>query len=311
MHKTLISRRGLLAGAALAAFAPRALAHDEDAALNFLVIGDWGEHSSGQIAVSQAMAHVADEIGSDFVISTGDNFYSRGVESVTDPQWTQTFEAAFAAPSLQTPWYAVLGNHDYRGSVDAELDYTIASPRWQMPSRYWRSDMNLGAETASFFFLDTFPLTHLPSLRARVPMLGDRDEAQEQLRWLERALAASNARWKIAVGHHLILSSGSHGGSETLYDHVRPLLERYGVRAYFNGHDHNLEYLSDGGVSYICSGAGSEAREVRAPLAQTRFAYGRGPGFVSCRLNSETLIVRFHDATGAVLYRTEIASTSA
>ncbi|MEZ6024153.1 MAG: metallophosphoesterase [Hyphomonadaceae bacterium] len=212
---------------------------------------------------------------------------------------------------LQTPWYAVLGNHDYRGSVDAELDYTIASPRWQMPSRYWRSDMDLGAETASFFFLDTFPLTHLPMLRARVPMLGDRDEAQEQLRWLERALAASNARWKIAVGHHPILSSGSHGGSETLYDHVRPLLERYGVRAYFNGHDHNLEYLSDGGVSYICSGAGSEAREVRAPLEQTRFAYGRGPGFVSCRLNSETLVVRFHDATGAVLYRTEIASTSA
>jgi len=172
------------------------------------------------------MGRVGADIGSAFVVSTGDNFYSSGVHSVDDPQWTETFENAFSAPSLQTPWYAVLGNHDYRGSISAEIEYTAQSPRWEMPARYWRQDIAAGADTASFFMLDTFPMTHLDSTRARVPILGDGGEAHTQLRWLEAELAASRARWKLVVGHHPILSSGAHGGEMTLQEHLRPLLQR-------------------------------------------------------------------------------------
>jgi len=296
------SRRGFLAGAASVAASPQAFA--QSAATSFLVIGDWGESTNGQHAVASGMGRVGAEIASAFVVSTGDNFYSRGVQSVDDPQWTETFENAFSAPSLQTPWYAVLGNHDYRGSVAAEIDYTIQSPRWHMPARYWRQDIAVGADTAAFFMLDTFPLTHIGSTRARVPILGDRSEARAQLRWLETELATSNARWKIVVGHHPILSSGAHGGDEVLLELVRPLLQRYTVNAYFNGHDHNLELIRDGTVSYIFSGAGSEFRPLRAPLPQTRFAHG-GLGFVSCRL-SDAFSVCFHDADGRDLYAAQI-----
>jgi acid phosphatase len=300
----LFTRRVVLGAGVCAALAPNAFA---DASLSFLVVGDWGEHSDGQVAVAEAMASVAAEIGSAFVISTGDNFYSSGVASVDDPQWTTTFEQAFSAQSLQTPWYAVLGNHDYRGSISAELDYTVHSERWRMPARYWQQDVPIGDGVAAFFFLDTFPLTHLPTLRARVPVLGDASEAHAQLAWLERALSSSSARWKFAVGHHPIVSSGSHGDSPALVEHLRPLLSRYNVAAYFNGHDHDLEYLRDGRLSYVCSGAGSEFRHFRTQRPQTVFGYDSGVGFVSCILEGAHLRLRFHDASGAQLYASILA----
>src|ERR1700690_841579 len=37
----------------------------------------------------------------------------------------------------------------------------------------------------------------------------------------------------------------------------KPLLDRYGVRAYFNGHEHNLEHIAVDGVHYLTCGAGS------------------------------------------------------
>lgn len=297
-----VSRRAFLAGATALAATPRAFA--QPVSLSFLVVGDWGESTAGQHTVADAMGRIGAEIDSAFVISTGDNFYSRGVSSVHDRQWTETFESAFTAQSLQTPWYAVLGNHDYRGSVDAEINYSAQSRRWRMPARYWRQDVAVGSDRASFFMLDTFPLTRMETARARIPVMGDSSESQTQLRWLESELAASNARWKIVVGHHPVLSSGAHGGEPVLQERVQPLLQRYAVNAYFNGHDHNLEHLQDGEVNYICSGAGSQSRSLREPLPQTRFAHS-GLGFVSCRLDAD-LSVRFHDAEGRVLYAAQI-----
>ncbi|MGD9965685.1 MAG: purple acid phosphatase family protein [Hyphomonadaceae bacterium] len=304
-NEPLCTRRALLGAGVCLGAAPAALA--QEPSLSFLVIGDWGEHSDGEVAVAGAMARVAAELNTAFVVSTGDNFYSSGVESVDDPQWTETFEQVFSAASLQTPWYAVLGNHDYRGSVAAEMNYTIQSPRWRMPARYWQQDFAAADGGASFFFLDTFPLTHLPLLRARVPVLGDSAGAHAQLAWLERALASSPARWKFVVGHHPIVSSGAHGGAPALYHHVRPLLLRYGVAAYFNGHDHDLEYLRDGRLSYICSGAGSEVRRLRRARPQSVFGYDGGVGFASCSIAGATMQLRFHGGDGAELYASTLA----
>lgn len=299
------TRRAILAATALATVAPSAFA--DTPSISFLVVGDWGERSDGQAAVADAMGRVAADIGSAFVISTGDNFYSRGVASVDDPQWIATFEDAFTAPSLQTPWYAVLGNHDYHGSVTAEMDYTVRSTRWRMPARYWQQDISVGDDGAALFMLDTLPLTHMPSLRARVPVIGDHNEALAQLAWLERALASSRARWKFVIGHHPILSSGAHGGSPALVEHLRPLLRRYNVAVYFSGHDHDLEYLRDGPLSYVCCGAGSEFRPMRARVLPSLFAYDSGVGFASCRVRGSHMDLAFHDGAGAQLYSSTLA----
>jgi tartrate-resistant acid phosphatase type 5 len=62
-----------------------------------------------------------------FVVSTGDNFYSHGLKGPHDPYFKQTFSDMYSAPSLQVPWYAVLGNHDY-GEANSALLWACASP---------------------------------------------------------------------------------------------------------------------------------------------------------------------------------------
>ncbi|MEZ5956978.1 MAG: tartrate-resistant acid phosphatase type 5 family protein [Hyphomonadaceae bacterium] len=293
-----ISRRSLLTATAALVAAPRAYA--SPGRLDFLVVGDWGDpHVQAQREVATAMGEVAGAAASDFVISTGDNFYNRGVRSTTDPQWRTTFEEIYTAPSLQTPWYVVLGNHDYAGVPGAEVAYTATSPRWRMPARYWREDMSLSDDAiASFFFLDTTPITRLAGVRDHLP--GTTGDARPQLRWLEQELAACTSRWKILVGHHPILSSGNHGPSQAVAEHLRPLIERYRVQAYINGHDHDLEHLQENGVHYICSGSGSEARSIHA-VPQSRFAYAH-TGFASCALTSSEFRLTFYDSAGRNIY---------
>lgn len=297
------SRRNIILGAGAFAIAPNAFA--QASGLRFLVVGDWGQHSDQQRQVARAMEAVASDAASRFVISTGDNFYPSGVASVRDHQFRDSFEDIYASPALQTPWYVVLGNHDYEGSPNAEIAYSARSSRWRMPARYWVEEMRVGAETASFYFLDTTPIARLSNAAAHVPLLGTSHEAHRQLEWLEQRLAADRSAWKIVVGHHPILSSGNHGEAPALAERVKPLLERYRVQVYFNGHDHDLEHLIDGGVNYVCSGSGALSRQI-APVEQSRFAFAH-LGFVSCALEPDAIALRFHAEDGAVVHEAQVA----
>lgn len=296
------SRRNIMLGLAAGLAAPNAFAQTSN--LHFLVVGDWGQASERQRRVAGAMADIASRDQARFIISTGDNFYPRGVSSVNDPQFENSFEDIYAAPSLQTPWYVVLGNHDYEGSPNAEIAYSGRSARWRMPSRYWAEEMNIGDQRATFYFLDTTPISRLSNAASLVPVLGTAGEAREQLQWLQERLAADRSAWKIVVGHHPIFSSGNHGESPAVAERIRPLLERYRVQAYFNGHDHNLEHLVEGGVNYVCSGSGALSRQI-VSVAQSRFAYAN-TGFASCGLNADALTLRFHDSSAAIIYETRI-----
>lgn len=249
------------------------------------------------------MATAAEAAGSRFVISAGDNFYESGVQSVTDTQWKTSFEDVYTAPSLQTPWYTVLGNHDHRGSAQAQVDYSRVSPRWRMPSRYYAvSGAQHGAPHRDLFFLDTTALVagYGP---ASPPAL--QRAATAQLDWLDAELGRSRAAWKLVVGHHPVHSGGSqHGDTPALLAKVKPLLETHGVQAYLNGHDHDLQHVRRGPVDYIGTGAGSAVRAVR-PIEGTRFCVAR-PGFALFNLSAETLALEFRDFTGATIYRTAL-----
>ncbi|MEZ5960094.1 MAG: tartrate-resistant acid phosphatase type 5 family protein [Hyphomonadaceae bacterium] len=302
MNSFDVSRRTvLLAGGSYLA-APKAFAQAQT--LHFAVIGDWGQASAQQRQVADALAGVALQTNPRFIISTGDNFYPRGVGSVSDPQFRESFEEVYSAASLQRPWYVVLGNHDYEGSPNAEIAYSARSSRWRMPSRYWAEQVDAGGVAATFYFLDTTPIARLNNAAAHVPLIGSSGEAREQLEWLEQRLSTDTSPWKIVIGHHPIFSSGNHGDTPAVAERIRPLLERYGVQAYFNGHDHDLEHLVHAGVNYVCSGSGALSRQVE-PVEHSRFAYA-DIGFASCALDSEALTLRFHDRTQAVIYEAQI-----
>lgn len=58
----------------------------------------------------------------DFIVALGDNFYPAGITGVLDPLWKTCWEDMFLTHgTLRVPWHAVLGNHDYMGSPEAEV----------------------------------------------------------------------------------------------------------------------------------------------------------------------------------------------
>lgn len=78
------------------------------------------------------MGRIGEKMDIDFVVSTGDNIYDSGMKSIDDPAFQVSFTDIYTSPSLQKPWYSVLGNHDYRGDVEAQLSPVLRSmdSRW-------------------------------------------------------------------------------------------------------------------------------------------------------------------------------------
>lgn len=72
----------------------------DENALKFLVVGDWGGvdtrpyYTAAQWHVAEQMGSKAEEIGADFTVSVGDNFYGDGVQNVDDPRFKETFEVS-------------------------------------------------------------------------------------------------------------------------------------------------------------------------------------------------------------------------
>jgi acid phosphatase len=290
---------GILASLALGVAAPASAAGS--APLSFLVVGDWGDAGSRETAsaVATAMGKIGEKHAVSFVVSTGDNFYERGVSSVTDPLWQKAFEDIYTAPALQVPWYVVLGNHDYSGNTDAQLAYTRKNKRWTMPARYYKISKALPGSAADFFFLDT---QHLK----RDDWFGRlfSEKPDEQLTWLEAELAASTARWKIVVGHHPVFSGGEHGDNDEMIRKLKPLLDRYGVAMYLCGHDHDLEALQSEMVAYFVSGSGSRTRPMRWH-EKSLFA-SPGPGFLLVELKAKGGTASFFDDKAALLYSRDL-----
>jgi len=126
------TRRSFLGGTALLATGFGRCSNAATSDPTFLVLGDWGTGSTAQRKIAVQMAKTAKAIGARFVISTGDNFYEDGVESVLDPQWKTSFEEVYDQPALMIPWYITLGNHDHHGNIVAQVDYT--NSRWRLPA---------------------------------------------------------------------------------------------------------------------------------------------------------------------------------
>lgn len=316
MEDTLVNRREVLTSIAAAATLtalPRALQAASAGALNLLVVGDWVRNgTSHQREVAAQMGKTAESRGSRCVISVGDNFYEDGVQSTSDPLWRSSFEEIYAARSLQVPWYAALGNHDYRGVPQAQVDYARSSVRWRMPSRYYKvAGSDIGAPHVDLFVIDTSPLVQ--QYRNKVhSVIAENVASQDvpaQLRWLDEQLAESAAPWKLVIGHHTIHSGGSgHGDTPEMKELIEPLLQKHGVQAYINGHDHDLQHIRRGGVDYVCCGAGSEVRPVQS-IEGTLFCEARS-GFAAVRSDPDALTFEFRDFSGACLYRSAVPRRS-
>ncbi len=279
--------------------------------ISFLVVGDWGrDGASHQRDVAEQMDIAATQYDCACVVSVGDNFYEDGVLSVDDPKWRSSFEDIYNGPRLlRTPWYVALGNHDYGGVPQAQVDYTARSARWKMPARYFKvAGASLGHPSADLFIIDTCPMIDENATGGNA-MAGNvkTQDAKAQLAWLDRELGASQARVKFVFGHHTLFSGGStHGDTPDLITRLLPILRKHSVTAYINGHDHDLQHIVRDGVDFVCTGAGSEVRPV-GPVEGTRFCVGRS-GFSIVTVSGDQAHLEFRDFTGASLYRAALTA---
>jgi hypothetical protein len=292
------------------------------AEVRFVAMGDTGTGEDGQYRVAAAVRELCAAEGCDLVLLLGDNLYDAGAESVTDPIWRDAFELPYAG--IDVPFYAVLGNHDYGGTLlGAELGgvgnqfergavqvaYAERSARWNMPATHY----TLRVGPVGMILLDTNSI------------VWDDVTHGDQRAWWPTALAEiGGAPWRIAAGHHPYRSNGSHGnaGSYEGLDGVDlpiPLPQFSGVDLaaffdelvcgavdlYLSGHDHDLEWLEPGPcgtTELVVSGAGAEARGLERTETVARWGDGTSLGFLYVVADERSLTGRFVDETGAVRF---------
>ena len=285
----------------------------QEEALHFFVLGDWGRNGQfNQQDVADMMDKSAYVLEPEMVLSTGDNFYDDGVASVQDYHWISSFEQVYRGQYLHCPWYVVLGNHDYRGNVQAEIDYTNISRRWNLPSRYYTKDFTSDdGGKIDFIFIDTSPFEEdYYEEETYRDAVSDQDTTA-QLVWMDSVLSASDADWKIVVGHHPLYSGGMRlYQTGNIERHLAPVFQKHQVDLYFAGHEHDLQHIKpdNARTHHVISGAGSEIRPT-GMMEHSKFAQSV-PGFVIASVTRSTILLQFVDVQGVVIHKYSIEKDS-
>src|SRR5215471_926023 len=256
MKETMTRREALLSLATLAAgtaIKPNSVfaAQPAKSRLRFPLVGDCGTGDRDQIGIAKQMFDAHRQSAFDFAVAVGDNIYPNG----SARYFTKHFEQPFAALLKErVSFHAVLGNHDVQEGRQDQCQY----PLFNMGGRNYYT-VKQGEGLLDLFMLDST----------------DCDAAQ--IGWLEQQLQGSTARWKLAVLHHLLYSSGKkHGSDLNLRRKLEPLFVRYGVNAVFSGHDHIYERtLPQQGIQYFVTGAGGDlyrgSVDLRSPFRATSY----------------------------------------
>lgn len=269
-----------------------------------VVIGDFGEEATkpqeGAKAVFAAIKARHQRAGQAYAfgITVGDNFYPSGVSSRAqlDERWQ-----ASGYDSLKIPFYATLGNHDYRGSVDAQV--VDNGSTWKMPFTYY----TFASAHSRFVAIDTDEGTLGHGNPFLLFGLIQRRWSTTQRDWVDSALQAhAGATWKIVYGHHPIYSDGAHGDSRRLLrsGSLRQVLRDRRVDLYIAGHDHDLQHHAPGPnderIHFIVAGGGG--RETRS-IARKRAAFAQSAfGFAELVIDEKTLTFRIIGSDGRVLH---------
>jgi hypothetical protein len=101
--------------------------------LTFLVVGDWGVDlgdpvaRKDQLAVARSMRSRARVLQPQFVLSTGDQAYPSGVNSIHEAyvRFRRSFTSTYGRLAAETPWYWTPGNRKCGAAAAA------AAPAWR------------------------------------------------------------------------------------------------------------------------------------------------------------------------------------
>ncbi|KAI1708326.1 calcineurin-like phosphoesterase domain-containing protein [Ditylenchus destructor] len=314
-----------------------------DSKLDFLIIGDTGGlpiypyYSYAQNQVARAMARTADKGSNslDFVLNLGDNFYFNGVEDIYDSRFEKSFEEVYSDLALSVPWFTIAGNHDHLGNISAQLMHTNFSSKWTFPKLFYKVRYKFGSASTptivDILMLDTIVLCGNTKKDPNGPPPEYVELAAEQWRWIEDNLRDSDADFLLVAGHYPVYSTSEHGPFKCLIEKLDPLLRKYEVTAYFNGHDHNLQHirlLKPGGNGkgttmnyFVCGAASRSDRSFKNsdavpenalifryptgwnPFSQIGFSNG---AFIHAEINADRMQMKFYTGKQDVKYETTL-----
>lgn len=195
--------------------------------VKFLYVGDAqnGVRSHWARLIRSAFSAAPD---ADFILHAGDlvNRASR------DYEWAEWFEAVGFIHGM-IPALPVAGNHEYArlGVGERQTDRLL--------SILWRPQFTLPLtpELPADLQEAAYELRYSKDVHVFV-LSTQNSQIAEQAEWLDAALDASDARWKIVSMHHPIFSSGRGRDSPERRAFLLPVLQRHQVDLVLQGHDH-------------------------------------------------------------------------
>mgnify|MGYP000285114108 FL=1 len=274
--------------------------------LNFYLANDLGRNGYyDQKPIAELMGRMAENVDIECVIAAGDVHHFEGVRSVNDPLWMTNYELIYNHPELMIPWYAILGNHEYRGNPQAVIDYTNISGRWNMPARNYTFVLENDGITIRMVMVDTAPLIDKYRKDSQKYPDACKQDINQQLNWIDSVLTSAKEDWVIVVGHHPIFAETGKDDSERLdlqkrLDNV--LRKHANVDMYLCGHIHNFQYIrpKDSKIDYVVNTSGSLSRKVK-PIEGTQFCSDES-GFSLITADKKELKLHMINKTGKVIY---------
>ena len=244
---------------------------NKEGSLKFAVLGDFGNGSTAQYQLAAQMVASHERFHYDLVVSTGDNLIGS--------ERPQDFKVKFELPykpllDAGVKFYATLGNHDAREQRQYKL-------------------FNMGGESYYVF---------TPAPDVRFFMLESTYPTPEQFAWLESELKASSQKWKIAVFHNPLYSSGRyHGSDRGLREILEPLFLNYNVSVVLNGHDHVYERVKpQKGIAYFVVGSGGELRagNIDRKTGMTAMGFDADRAFMTAEIAGDEMYFNAISRTG-------------
>ena len=212
----------------------------------FAAIGDFGEACDDLGPEHEAaVAALVKSWNPDYIITTGDNNYPLGEAFTIDTNIGQfysdfiyPYHGGWPSAATENRFWPALGNHDYTPDPPTpHYDY-----------------FTLPGNERYYEHTDAENVVHLFALDSCGSEPDGNTAGSTQGAWLQNALAASTAAWKIVYNHHCPYSSSepySPGVSTARWPYGS-----WGADAVLSGHAHHYERLVTEGIPYFVNGAG-------------------------------------------------------
>ena len=258
----------------------------------FAVIGD-----------TESRPHINDRLSNliwnerpNFLINLGD--LTDGGKKPHRYEWTHEYFLGMTQLTSRVPVFAVPGNGE------GDLYWYKHYHRYPTPEGYYKFEFG----DAAFFMLD--------SNRRQT----DFKKGGKQYVWLDKQLAACDAKWKFVCHHHATFTSeeddygNTWEGPTTFGDmavrEIVPLYEKHGVDMVMFGHLHLFERslpMKDGKVDFengtihlLAGGGGGNLEDFSPTPAFFSAKTHRGHHYLLMEMHGDSLTMRMHDLNGAI-----------